>query len=743
MTSLATTVPLTSRSQKEWLLAQLREQAIRLALPMLVFGGLLLLGFPSQSQPVRSEWSGILLWLLALAIWGLGRLSRLAAAWALVIGFLLADLLVVAWGGVAPAVVLLTLPVGFAVLAVSMAAGAATAVGCTLLVLWGLPTLPAAGPAWRAVAVVGIWSTIGLLWLTTRPFLTALEWSWSSYEQSQRLLDQARDYQVQLKQTLRDLADANVQLTRLNNLAQALRQAAEDARRAKEQFVANVSHELRTPLNMIVGFSEMMLQAPRAYGSRIPPALLADLAIIHRNSQHLSSLIDDVLDLSQIEAGRMALTKERVALAEIVEAAVIAVRPLFESKSLYLEAETEADLPLVYCDRTRVREVLLNLLSNAGRFTERGGVRVRTWREGDGVVVSVADSGPGIADEQKDRLFRPFEQLDGSSRRRHGGSGLGLSISRAFVELHGGQMWLESQLGSGTVFSFRLPIDPPVLLEGSVARWLRPGWEYEERPQRSLAPPAVVRPRFVVLERGDSLARLLSRYVDGAEAVPVSTLEEATQELARVPARALVINDESVSEGLQMTQSAALPYGTPAIVCAIPGVYEAAGSLGIADYLVKPISRDQMLAALDRLDLRGGTVLLVDDEPEALRLFQRMLGSAEQRYRVLEAGDGRQALQILREQRPDVILLDLVMPEMDGFAFLEARSQDPALLEIPVIVISARDPAGQPVVGQGLGLARGGGLSMPQVLACIEALSGILGTAGQAGDPGPRETPRG
>ena len=173
--------------------------------------------------------------------------------------------------------------------------------------------------------------------------------------------------------TLEDLASANVQLARLNQLAQGMRHAAEDARRAKEEFVANVSHELRTPPNMIVGFSEMMLQAPQTYGKKIPSALLADLAVIQRNSQHLSSLIDDVLDLSQIEVGKMALTKERVAFQEVVQAAVTAVRPLFDSKGLHLKTEVPGDLPLVFCDRTRIREVVLNLLSNAGRFTEHGG----------------------------------------------------------------------------------------------------------------------------------------------------------------------------------------------------------------------------------------------------------------------------------------------------------------------------------------------------------------------------------
>jgi len=171
----------------------------------------------------------------------------------------------------------------------------------------------------------------------------------------------------------------------INRLADGLRQEAEEARRAKEQFVANVSHELRTPLNMIIGFSEMILNAPQTYGAspsggRLPPALLADLAVSLRNAQHLASLIDDVLDLSQIEAGQMALVRARVALPEVIEEALVAVRPLFESKGLSLRADLENGLPEVSGDRTRIREVLLNLLSNAGRFTEQGRVTVAARR---------------------------------------------------------------------------------------------------------------------------------------------------------------------------------------------------------------------------------------------------------------------------------------------------------------------------------------------------------------------------
>jgi len=719
------------------MLRQLQNDAILFALPALYVLGLILFGSSNHFEdPLQGGVPGALLFLLPLGVGSLRRINYLASAWALVIGCLLINLLVIVWGQLTATICLFALPTGLATLFISTGGGIATAAASTALLL-GMPAFGfPLNHSLIIAALIEIWGTAGVVWLTSHPLLTTMQWSWSNYEQSRNLLEQARDYQVQLKQALEDLAHNNVQLTRLNRLAQAMREAAEEARKAKEQFVANVSHELRTPLNMIIGFSQMIVQAPETYGSNIPPALLADLDVILRNSQHLSSLIDDVLDLSQIEADQMALTRERVALSELIESAAVAVRPLYNSKGLYLRTELPDALPLVYCDRTRIREVALNLLSNAGRFTEVGGVVVRTWREGGDVVVSVADTGPGIEATDVDKLFQPFQQLDGSIRRRHGGSGLGLCISKSFVELHGGKMWLESRQGVGTTCFFRLPIDPFIPPERSVSRWSYSLGEYEERPRSSRAPVIPVRPRFVILEVGNSLQRLLSRYEENLETVTVQTIEQAAQELARMPAYALLVNDAAVGNALQhINSSAVLPYGVPAIVCSIPGYYEAAGSLGVSDYLIKPISRGKLVAALDRLKLQGNTVLIVDDEPEALRLFRRMLTSSGRDYRVLRATNGRQALHILRTQRPDVVLLDLVMPEMDGFQLLEAKNQDPALREVPVVVTSARDPAGHPIVSNALAATRGGGLSVPQVLACVEALSRILSTAGQPDDP--------
>jgi signal transduction histidine kinase/CheY-like chemotaxis protein len=595
-----------------------------------------------------------------------------------------------------------------------------------------------------ATVIGGAWGGV-TGWIASDAFVLLVHWSLSSYLQAQRHAAEAFDQRLVLQQTQQDLLQANRELARLSDRLKALHRVAEEARRAKEEFVANVSHELRTPLNMIIGFSEMITESPHVYGAMLPAALLTDIAAIKRNSEHLARLVDDVLDLSQIEAGRMVLNPEWVSLAEIVQEAALAVGVLYTSKGLSLQCHVPPDLPRIYVDGTRIRQVLLNLLSNAGRFTERGGVTVEVVRQDHEVVISVRDTGPGIARDDQGRLFEPFQQLDGSIRRQHSGSGLGLSISRRFVEMHGGRMWLESELGVGTTFYFSLPIDGGA--SGIVGaeeteredarRWFNPyeAYEYRLRTRPSLAPKVKPGPRYLILEEGDHLQRKLARYLTDGELQAVRTPEEATRELARAPAQAVLINaplDEG--DAWRWEQFADLPFETPAMICSVPAEDTPERRLGIARYLTKPITREALEAALSGLGCEVRTILLVDDEPEVLQLFARMLASFDRGYQVLRARSGQRALTLLRERRPDVMILDLIMPGMDGFQVLQEKARDETLRAIPVIVITSRDAAGEPVVSKSLTIVRKGGLSVPDLAACLRGFSEIL-TPGRSLDP--------
>lgn len=710
---------------------------------LFALGGVLTLIALLLSLPTATLFFALLLYGLAALLWGISQFRPRFGSWLMVTALTTLIILADRWLAVPGVLALSAIPIAVTAASISSRGATIAAVGESVLLIV-LSRSAGGGVDFGLVGapLVSIWATLGIFCAVHEREVFLSNWSWQQFQRAQKLLDEARDQRADLQQTLQELAAANLQLTRLNHLAQGLRQMAEEARRTKEEFVARVSHELRTPLNMIIGFSEMIMENPGSYG-HVPPALLADLAIILRNSQHLSSLINDVLELSQVEAGQVALSRERVSLGEIIEAASVAVRPLYESKGLYLKADEASDVWLC-CDRTRIREVLLNLLINAGRYTEHGGVCIQVREGADDVVVSVADTGPGIAPEDQRQLFQPFHQVDGSIRRRYGGTGLGLNISKSFVELHGGTIWVKSEKEQGAVFSFRLPKEAPLPIKSDAIRWLTPGWEHVQRTEHLPLPVPHLKRRLVILERGHSLQTLLNRHMDDIEVVPVTSLEEAGSELARAPAQALLMNEPSVISALErLSDTSILPEGTPAIICSLPGAYEMADTIGAHDYLVKPISRDALLEAIDRVCPTGRTVLIVDDEPDAQRLFRRMLISSGRGYRVLRSSDGQHALNILREQHPDVALIDLVMPGMDGLTLLAAKNADPALRRIPAIVTTARDPHGQPIVTSAIAVTRRGGLSIQQLLRSIDALSDIASTAGQVADRGRLATPAG
>ncbi|NLE46277.1 MAG: hybrid sensor histidine kinase/response regulator [Chloroflexi bacterium] len=716
---------------------ELQAETFGIVLPFLVLAGyVFLVNFRQFERAAYADLSAFVLITAPFVVWNTRKLHYVASVWAIVMLSISTAILVSITSPFEVIICLLALPVGVLAIYIGVGAGilgAAASTWAILLLGYGLGSYQ---PVLIVISLIAMWGVLGLVWITMRPLWTAMQWYSTSHEQNLQRLEETLDAQQRLRETLDDLANANLQLTRLNSLAQALRGTAEEARKIKETFVANVSHELRTPLNMIIGFCEMIVQSPDVYGVGLPRKLMADLDVILRNSQHLSRLVDDVLDLSQIDAGEMALTRERMSLHQTIEAAAIAVRPLFESKKLYLDVAVPGNVPRLYCDSTRIRQVVINLLSNAGRFTSQGGVKVTAYQDGDYIVVSVADTGHGIAADAKDKIFQPFHQLDGSVRREYGGSGLGLSVSRKFIEMHGGRIWFESAEGQGTTFFFNLPINPPTTQEHDAGRWFSPYLYYEERTRPSRAPLAVEKPRFVVLESGGSLTRMLNRYLNGAEITSVTGLAAAAEELARTPARAMVVNSASVSKMMdQITESGILPYGVPAIICSVPDTQSTAESIGLVDYLVKPVPRDVLLETVKGLIPDNGTLLVVDDEPDTLQLFRRILTSPDRGYRVLAAREGQEAFNVTRDYHPDAIFLDLLMEGRDGFWFLAQKAGAPDIADIPVVAISARDPEGQAIVTNALAVTRGGELSVRQLLHCIQELSSFLSAGAERGSP--------
>jgi signal transduction histidine kinase/CheY-like chemotaxis protein len=709
---------------------ELRQEFLSWTLLPYAAIGLVLIASDIQAPPPPSR-SALGLFALAMAIlaWVVKGRRPAAAAWVGHAGALFLTLVAWRWYPASPAYLFSTVPVVAVGLVLGGAACALIAGAATLmlaLVLWLVPGIRA-DPVMVAVHLGTLWSVAFLILVSQRSQHTMIAWSWQGYAEARRNLEAARDRQVELKQALAELSRANNETIRLNRLLGVARQSLEEARRAKEEFVANVSHELRTPLNMIIGFSDMILRAPEVYSRRLPPALLADISAIKRNSTHLANLVDDVLDLAETETGRLRILREWVSLRDVVQEAAEAVSSLFEGKGLRLTTNVPEDLA-VHCDRVRIRQVILNLLSNAGRFAEDGGAEVVAQADGPNVVVRVSDTGPGIARDKVNRLFEPFQQGDPSIRRRYGGTGLGLSISKRFVEMHGGRIWIESELGVGTTVAFCLPLYDTLMGAQDASRWLHPAQEEKGvRTRPSLVPLKEPASRILVVEEGRTLCRLISRYLEGFEPVPWSDLEGLGQAVESLAATAVVVNEGAMGKASEVVRM--LPgssFDIPIVSCWVPEDEENPAPSGTLGYLVKPVARDALLSAIHRVAPGARSILLADDDSEARQLFGRMLTSDGSGYSILQAEDGESTLRLLRERRPDLLLLDLVMPNGDGFSVLEAKMGDPDLIQIPVLVLSAKDPERELIVSQTLTVRRPGGLSAKDLMLSLEAITGAL-----------------
>ena len=665
-------------------------------------------------------------WAFLALIWLLESWNPPLGRWLLVSGLVASIHFVAAWFELPSALVLVALP---ATLAISLlgvhagviAAGAETVILLLLQLFGGLDV----GTGMVIVTLLALWLACGLMIATQRSVSELARWSVVNFERARVLLDEARDRQAGLKEALDALAHANRQLALTYDKLAAARLLAEEARRTKAAFVANVSHEFRTPLNMIVGLVDMILETPSLYGEELPAPLLKDLEIVGRNCEHLSSMINDVLDLSRIESGRPALHRENVRLQEVVEQALAVVRPLTEKRGLALQAVVPDDLPEVYCDRTRIRQVILNLVSNAARFTERGGITVQATSEDGSVLVSVTDSGPGISPEDAKRIFEPFYQGSSLVRRQSNGTGLGLSISKQFVELHGGKMWLESQLGAGSTFSFRLPISLPPEPISRPERWIAQGWV--ERKFNPNLPEMQLGQRIIICDEMSELCSLFSRCDDQVEFAPTKDLVQAIAEMQRYPAQALVVNGASLSSLGPLVEKARkeLP-DTPILGCVLPPKTGHALAAGAADFMLKPVTRGDLARAFTTLGRPVKDILLVDDDPDVLELLSRMIQANDNTTQIRTATSGPQALAEMLRKPPDVILLDILMPNQDGWQILTAIKEERALRDIPVIIISAQDPQDQPAQSEWLLATISGGLSINKLLHCLYGISSAL-----------------
>ena len=474
------------------------------------------------------------------------------------------------------------------------------------------------------------------------------------------------------------------------------RAAAERANRAKSRFLANMSHELRTPMNAIIGYSEMLLEDAEDDGDE---ATAVDLRKIIGASKHLLALINDVLDLSKIEAGKMTLHLESFEIEPLLDEVITTVRPLVEKRGNRFELDVDERVGAMHADLVKVRQILFNLLSNASKFTQEGTISLTARRrpaDGDGggerIVFEVSDTGIGMDEEQVTKIFQAFTQADSSTTREYGGTGLGLTISKRFCRLMGGDLSARSVRGTGTTFTVELPAVATDLEQEAIAQAAAP-----EALEALEANPRPTGPAVLVIDDDpgslDVTRRALSR---GGFEVITATDGLSGLEMARTMRPAAITLDVLMPGMDGWAVLAALKQSPetsaiPVIMLTVMDDHEMGVTLGATEYLTKPVDRDRLVELMRTFYAQGppGHVLVVEDDDDTRELVRRTL--EREGWTVDEAENGRVGLERVAAAPPDLILLDLMMPVMDGFDFLEAvREQMPAE-RIPVVVVTAKE----------------------------------------------------
>jgi len=487
---------------------------------------------------------------------------------------------------------------------------------------------------------------------------------------------------IALFTTLADQVSVAIENANAYEVSQQNLEEMKELDRVKSQFLANMSHELRTPLNSVIGFSRVIL---KGIDGPINETQAQDITAIYNSGMHLLNMINEILDMSKIEAGKMELQLVEMNIADVITKAVETSSGLVKDKPLQLLTRIEPELPVIKCDEVRIEQVLANLISNAVKFTDKGtitiGAELKTNnRNREEIMVTVADTGIGIAPDDQPKLFQQFSQVDDSPTRRTGGTGLGLSISRSLIELHGGTIGLlRSELGKGSTFYFTLPtssepenINNSTLFEGENV--------------------------VLAIDDDPQVITLYERFLEphGYHVVPLTDPNQAVSTAAALKPFAITLDvmmpEKDGWQVLSELKNNEETRHIPVMICSILEEEEKGFNLGASDYLVKPFLHDELVSAIKRLNKNGDVhdILIIDDDPQYLHLLQKMI-EEEGNYLPVLAEGGLTALKLLEDFTPDVILMDLVLEDINGFELLNKFKSEPRINHVPLILLTGSE----------------------------------------------------